>query len=82
MNPQSSNHADQQRLGDEVNLKLLRPNFYIFFEAFESTLVMEKNIINIRPIEYNFFLKLRCIFDSLFRHFLLARSFKDYPSFP
>jgi len=35
---------------NEVNVKLLRPNFYIFFEAFENTLLMEKNIINIRPI--------------------------------
>jgi hypothetical protein len=40
----------QNRQGDELNVKLLRPNFYIFFEAFESTLLMEKNIINIRPI--------------------------------
>lgn len=69
-------------MGDELNVKLLRPNFYIFFEAFESTLLMEKNIINIRPIEYNFFLKIRCIFDALFHHFMLARSYKEYPSFP
>jgi hypothetical protein len=72
----------QGRSGEEVNVKLLRPNFYIFFEAFEGTLIMEKNIINIRPIEYNFFLKIRCIFDALYRQFLLAQSYKDYPSFP
>jgi predicted DNA binding CopG/RHH family protein len=46
----SAQGEQQQKLGDEVNVKLLRPNFYIFFEAFENTLLMEKNIINIRPI--------------------------------
>jgi hypothetical protein len=43
---------------------------------------MEKNIINIRPIEYNFFLKLRVIFDSLFNAFQIASTYKEYPNFP
>jgi hypothetical protein len=67
---------------NEVDVKLLRPSFYIFFEAYENTLVMEKNIINIRPIEYNFFLKLRVIFDAAFTVFQVATSYKEYPLFP
>jgi ppGpp synthetase/RelA/SpoT-type nucleotidyltranferase len=43
---------------------------------------MEKNIINIRPIEYSFFIKIRAIFDSLWTSFHIALSYKEYPSFP
>ena len=54
VNQPSSNEAEQFTIHDskstEVGLKLLRPNFYVFFEAFEHTLLMEKNIINIRPV--------------------------------
>lgn len=48
----NKNQEDNQESvqNNEVNVKLLKPNFYIFFEAFENTLLMEKNIINIRPI--------------------------------
>ena len=66
----------------EINVKMLRPNFYIFFEAYEKTLLMEKNIINIRPVEYNFFLRIRVIFDSMFNAFQVAQTYKDYPIFP
>jgi hypothetical protein len=43
---------------------------------------MEKNIINIRPVEYNFFLKIRAIFDTMFNCFQIATSYKEYPTFP
>lgn len=43
---------------------------------------MEKNIINIRPIEYNFFLKIRVIFDTMFNAFQIAYSYQEYPTFP
>lgn len=49
-NPQPQQDPQERMNNEEVNVKLIRPNFYIFFEAFENTLLVEKNIINIRPI--------------------------------
>jgi hypothetical protein len=67
---------------ENVNYKLLRPNFFIFFEAYEKTIMMEKNILNTRPLEPTFFVKIRAILDSMYNHFNSYGNYKHWTSFP
>ncbi len=60
----------------------MKPNFFIFFEAYEKTIMMEKNILNTRPLEPTFFVKVRAILDSMYNHFNSYGSYKHWTPFP
>jgi len=44
--------------------------------------MMEKNILNTRPLEPTFYVKLRAIQDSMYNHFSSNSHFKHWSSFP
>lgn len=67
---------------DTTNYKLLRPNFFIYFEAYEGIIMTERKFPQRKVMPPNFYLTIRAILDAMYLHFNFATDFKHWLSFP
>ena len=67
---------------DPVNYKILKPNFFIYFEAYEGIIIAEKKFPQRKIMPAEFFLTIRAILDSMFLHLTFTTDYKLWLSFP